>query len=312
MAREVFTVFEARAAIYLADADGEATGDALYTGGCLNGVRMECDYTEERVPRHGRSTVPVHHVDEEHLISFEQWWVFEDDEEGELLDPDLDRNQEYVLVLAWRSDDRGYWVKRVYYGVTVRTAPVDTGDAMTDNKTLRAERRVQVKGLTGQPALTATIEGSVVWISADGADPVTAYTYDFEDETFTSTGNVATSVMGIDEGGVGVPSGTDWYLQIGTTPILWLDGDGVLRMASLRAMNDFEVPDSGGRVEFRLDATRYLVAMATGKIIVRNVIEIDAVSARPDDFVIRDDTDAWKAAFRPGGIRCASLTEAPL
>lgn len=306
MNREVFTIFEATAALYLAGEDGEPSGDAVYLG-CLNGLRMECDYEEERVVRHGRAHASVHHKDENHVISFEQWWVFEDSEEGELLDPDLDRNQPYVLVLAFYSQEKSYWVKRIYYGVTARSEPIESGDAMSDNKTLRAERRVQVKGLSGEPSLLATLSAVALWIT--GGVETIAYTYDFSTEAWTSTAAIATSVMGINEGGVGVPANTDWYLQIGTTPVLWLES-GETRMESLRAMNDFELPEAGGdRVEIRLDATRYLVAMASGEVIVRQVQEIAAVSTRVDDIIIRDAGEDWKATLRPGGIRCETLTE---
>lgn len=308
MAKELFSVHDARAALYRQGADGRATGAALYQDCCLAGLRLMAEYQEERIERHGSPYASVHHVDEEHSIDIDHWWSFVESE-GELLDPDLERNQSYVLVLVFQRERSTSWVKRVYFGVTARSKPIETGDVLTDNKSLRAERMVQLKGLASQPTMSAVIEGAAVWIEA-GVETV-AYTYDFKTDLWTSTGLVPTTTVGINEGGVGVPAGTDWYLALNTLPRLWLESD-VLRMASLRARNDFELPNGGARVELRLDSTRYLVAMVSGEVIARNVVESQWQSRMADDMLILNGADQWRASLRASGIRCLSLTEAPL
>lgn len=306
MAKEVFIIQEAQAALYLADENGDPIGAALYQDCCLEGLSLEQSYAEERLERHGRPFAAVHHTDEEHTIQIENWWSVEEDG-GELLDPDLERNQAYVLVVVFHSERYDYWVKRVYRGVTARSTPLGFDTAATDNKTLRAESYFQVKGLNSAPDLSATITGEVVSVTS-GVETL-AYTYDFDAETFTSTGQVANTVAGIDEGGAGVPAGTDWYLAIGTVPVLWLEND-VLRLDSVRAVNDFELPDpDGDRVEFRLSGSRYLVAMATGEVVCRNAIEQAAPADTTVHFVIRNGSSDWKASLRAGGILAETLTE---
>ena len=46
---DVFTIHEAAAALYAADENGDATGDALYLGECMESIRIEEDYDEVRL-----------------------------------------------------------------------------------------------------------------------------------------------------------------------------------------------------------------------------------------------------------------------
>lgn len=304
---DVFTIHEARAAIYLADANGDATGEALWIGDCMEKIRIEEDFDETRIERHGRPYASVHHTDESHVITWEKWYAARD-EDAALISPELDRHERYVLVLVFHSETNPYWIKRVYRGVTVRSQPLDTDIALTGNVTLRAEQRLMVRGLNTQPDLTATIVGILLWIVA-GVETL-AYTYNWATETWASTGAIAADVVGVNEGGSGLPPGTDWYLAIDADPVLWLEDD-VLRCGTLRAMGDLTLLDAeADRVEFRYDRTTYLIAQADGVIICRNLIETASRPGGGDDFVIRNGAEEWKASLKPGGIRAVDFTEA--
>lgn len=303
--KDVFTLFEASAAIYLADAAGNATGSALWVGDCMQGIRIEENFEETEILNHGEPYKPVHHTGEDHVISWDRWYAVKDVAD-ELVLPDLERNTQYVLVLVWHSTRErvSKWFKRVYFGVTARSQPLESGDAMTDHKTLRATYRRTVKGLASAPDLTAAIVGVVLFISA-GLQTI-AYTYDWDTAAYTSTGLVPAADCGINEGGTGIPSGTDWYLAIGGDPVLWLDG--ALRMTAVRALGTLAVVDDElDRVEFRFSETTYLAVQSDGLVIARTLANSATRPPGGQDFAIFDDSDDWQASLTSGGLRAIDI-----
>lgn len=295
-------------AIYLADPDtGKAAGDAIWFGVCAENITLEEQFEEERVERHGRPYASRHHIDEKHSISIEKWHVVRE-EDGELLEPHLERFQQYVLVMTWFSEKLRYWIKRIYFGVTASSQSLGTGDAMTDTKQLAAERVVPVTGLNSEPDLTAALTGMVLWIAAGVA--TTAYTYDFETETWASTGNVSTGVMGIDEGAASPPAAADWYVQIGGEVVLWIE-DETVKVPELRAVGTPTLsPDAeADRVEFRFGNQVYAALDADGQVAVRNLIERDTEVTDSIDFVMRPAPGQWAGSLRRSGLWVRELVE---
>lgn len=297
---EVFSVHEAQAAIYLADAADEATGDALYVGECMNGVTVRTSYEQLKVAQHGRTRRKNHNVDEEHEIAWERWYTVKD-VDGELILPDLDGMARYVLVLVWYSQEFRYWMKRIYTGVVVKEAPLGHDTGMTHNHVLLAEKVETVKGLASAPDLTAVLIGTLLFLT--GLVETVAYTYDFDTATWTSTGLVDTADVEVDDSG-------DFALSVAGTPALWVDGDEV-RCAEIRAVGDLTLSDTGvDRVEFWRGGTHYFtVTAATGLLTCRNLVERGTRPTGGDDLVMRDAGANWRGSMIPGGLRAQELRE---
>ena len=84
--------------------------------------------TGSRYPR-------VRYVGEEHLITITNLWTVNPTITSGEVDTELEdhfvpeRDNQYVLSFTWQEDtDEGYWITRVYYGVTCPETALNSGD----------------------------------------------------------------------------------------------------------------------------------------------------------------------------------------
>lgn len=111
---------EATLTVWLADTNGDPTGDALFTGAPVHGVQMAASYTEVLSACSGRSYRQTRHVDEEHTIALDRTWVLRANDAAQSV---LSRGVTYVLALTWAvagpDAPTVRWTNtRTYYGVT--------------------------------------------------------------------------------------------------------------------------------------------------------------------------------------------------
>ncbi len=116
--RQTFTLLEASLALYPAGPDGVTlAADAVWFGGCAEGLRLHKGFIELLMAGTGESFRSAYHVDEEHAIEIGRIWVIP---MGDAADFEPGRNQRYVMEVTWQDEGTGVWHRRTYYGVTFR------------------------------------------------------------------------------------------------------------------------------------------------------------------------------------------------
>lgn len=119
-------LYEATLSLYPVADDGSALMDQpIWWGAVANNLRLSLEYDEVRMAGSGDAYPSAHHVDEQHFIDIERTWVLR---KTALADYLPQRNQRYVLELVWESE--GFWYKRTYFGVTGRSAGLDSVRAL--------------------------------------------------------------------------------------------------------------------------------------------------------------------------------------
>ena len=107
---------EAVLSLIPATVGGTATGDAVWMGACANGIRFSSTPDELKIHPSGDRDPIIFHTGEEHGIEIDRTWLIR---KANYQDFRLARNQQYRLEVVWNSE--GYWYKRTYIGVTLRS-----------------------------------------------------------------------------------------------------------------------------------------------------------------------------------------------
>jgi len=124
MPEQVFTLDNAEISLYRSNAAGnDKAGDALYAGACAYGLRLAYSFDEVESWPTGSQYAVIHHINEQHEISIERLWLIDSDGN----EFEMERNALYVLEVKWVDHDAPTaWRMRTYYGVTNRSANLDS------------------------------------------------------------------------------------------------------------------------------------------------------------------------------------------
>ena len=152
-----FFLHEAVISLIPALPDGTSIGTtAAWMGACANGLRLNASLDEMRIQGSGAPDPVTYHIGEMHELEIERTWLVR---KSNYSDFRLSRNQCFRLEIVWNSG--GYWYKRTYKGVTVRT--INEQSQRTNHtlltQSLRANRMVESGG-SGPPDIFTPFDES--------------------------------------------------------------------------------------------------------------------------------------------------------
>jgi len=302
-----FVNAEGQFALYEQDADGNATGSALYLADCPTQIEMGEDWEYHPEIRHGRDYQERHPGDVEYMISIDTAWLLKQTGASGAELPTFDRFKKYVLVVVFWSRGMGgnssAYVKRIYRSVQRVGDRIRTSGAMAQALTLRAKRMSEAPGIGSKPTLTAALVASIFYVAS--AVSTLAYSYDFETDLYTNTGAIATSVVGINEG-ASVPLG-DWCLHFDDSVVVYFES-GVLKVGEIVALGVPTPTNSAAkRLEFKFEGFHYGSVTESGEFAVRNWIETASQPTDAVDFVA--DSGGWLFSLAKKGLLTPDLQE---
>ena len=160
MPEVIFTLTEAEVALYPVDEDGDPISTSPVFLGCqAEDIRLTHRF-ERIVTKPTGEIAKVHHLGEEHEISFGRLWLIQqpDTPDGTPTDyrpvaAGAGNTGRYVLIIAWQSSGdaaiemKDRWVARIYTGVTTDSFEVRNRDLeFICDQTFSAQSFTEVNG----------------------------------------------------------------------------------------------------------------------------------------------------------------------
>lgn len=160
MPRDYIPLFlrEAVLTLYPTDAQGNALVTApVWAGTCANSLKLGLAFVETLSFSSGDRYQTAHHEDEQHVIEVERVWVLRRSSPGEL--PAPRRGETYVLEIVWNDRRERVWYKRLYYGVTGRSADLTSdGPRRHDHPQVYRAQRFTASGGESTPSVFTPVE----------------------------------------------------------------------------------------------------------------------------------------------------------
>lgn len=303
-----FSLHEVEITIYRTDALGDATGSPVWVGACENRLSLNGQFAEIDANISGQPWVNVRQLEERHDLDLENVWLSRFKDGVVEIPASMPRNQRLVVVLIWADFASGFWVKRVYFAVTIGGQSLSAGDdeVFMQRLPIRAGYYQQTSGRLedGVPENTAISFGVVRYVSA--SETVDLYRYDFGSELF-------------------VPINADLFP--GRAEILGASGayrarvtiEGVLALAVAAADDQVlvrQLTAIGGtyagtlpRLEFRVRNTRIASLSKAGELALAAYAEATEDPDLEADIQIRDGS-IWVASLDATGLYAAGVTDA--
>lgn len=177
-----FTIHQGEYALYRADAEGEAIGQAVYLGGKFEDLSPEQTFVGQRIDAHGSPYGRTVHVDERHSFTVRNLWAIQ---RGRNVLPAPTRNQQYVFVVVFYDEQTKTFAKRIYFGVTADGQKLPTDDQVVRHQVpFSAGYMVEQGGIGIRPDLTAQLLGEIRYVTP--AEEGLLYYYDFATDTYVA------------------------------------------------------------------------------------------------------------------------------
>lgn len=299
-----FTQWETDMVVYRADANGRATGEVVFLGGCENRMDIEQGYAEERADRSGDPHSRNQHLEETHVIQLENLWLSRYRNEGgeERFDvPAVGRDARFVVVMVWEDEQSGIWHKRTYFGVQINPLRFDSSqEFFSQNVLMRASYLIASNGRRpAEPTLTPATAGIIRYVT--GGASVDLWSYDFEARTLSAQADPTGRIEFAGAGG-----GYLYRVYVGGELALAVHADGRLLVREIVATGgSFTTGDP--RAEFYNGSTRYATLTANGRLAVPNFLESADNPDLPEDFEFR--AASWLASLGPIGAYAPGIAD---
>jgi hypothetical protein len=301
-----FTQWECEMVVYRADAQGAATDIIEWIGGCENRLEVEQGFAEERAERSGDPYSRMQFMEEVHTLQLENLWLsrYQLAGDGPTFDnPILGRDQRFVAVLLWQSEETGIWHKRTYFGVQINPLSITSeNEYFTQRVPMRAGYFLPENGrLPEVPDLSPSGSGLVRYVSDSGSADL--YRYSFTAGNFVELGNAA--------GRITFP-GADGVHQFR----ILIDGVLALAVDNAGVLNTGDLDAEGGsftsrlpRAEFYNGLTRYASLTKDGLLAAPNFIETAVNPGLSNDFELRTAGGSWLATIGPAAVQAPAIDD---
>jgi hypothetical protein len=301
-----FTQWECEMVVYRADAQGAATDTIEWIGGCENKLDIEQGFAEERAERSGDPYPRMQFLEEVHTIQLENLWLsrYRLTGDGAAFDnPMIGREQRFVVVLLWESEETGIWHKRTYFGVQINPLSITSeNEYFTQRVPMRAGYYLPENGrLPDMPTLLPASAGLVRYVSESGAADL--YSYDFTARTFTALADAGGRITFPGAGG-----GYQFRILIDGTLALAVDNGGTLVVGDLSAEGG-SFATGLPRAEFYNGISRYASLTKDGLLASPNFLETPANPGLANDFELRTAGGAWLATIGLAAVQAPAIDD---